>query len=177
MLVTALALAISLPSFNLPKFPSFRSPYASRVEKQKVAGWRIEKRVDRFTGQVGCRMTSDGMVYQNHEVRVPFPGFLEIYEIDVQNAVYRVDDRPAKAWADARWELVKTGSQLHLEDKTPWVSEVPIPADELLNAKTLSVRASGPRWLRTWDVSGFGQALEAARSSGCDAYAFRTAAP
>ncbi len=166
-MLTAVLAGISIfgHPLGLPSAPHFGP---DRVQAYSIGAWRLEQRTDKFTGQLACRLRARGMSYANQAVTFHFPGF-----VDTNNAVYRIDDGPAKRFADARWELVKGGTMLNRgPSSNPMAGDVPVPARELMGANGVSVRADRRWGVRNYDVRGLPQALETARQQGCTPESF-----
>jgi hypothetical protein len=163
--VTIFGQQINLPSWKTPHPLEFGP---ERVRNYSVGKWRLEMRTDKFTGELACRLKARGMSYANHAVTFHFQGF-----VDTNNAVYRVDGGPARKFADARWALVKGGTMLNRgPSSNPMAGDVPVPADEVMGARAVSVRANQDWGVRHYDVRGLPQALDVARQQGCTPESF-----
>ena len=163
--VTIFGQQINLPSWKTQHRLDFGP---ERVRNYSVGKWRLEMRTDKFTGELACRLKARGMSYANHAVTFHFQGF-----VDTNNAVYRIDGGPARKFADARWELVKGGTMLNRgPSSSPMAGDVPVPADEVMGATAVSVRANKDWGVRHYDVRGLPQALDVARQQGCTPESF-----
>ncbi|MCC7266011.1 MAG: hypothetical protein IT546_01585 [Caulobacteraceae bacterium] len=163
--VTLFGQQITLPSWKTPHRLDFGP---ERVRNYSVGKWRLETRTDKFTGELACRLKARGMSYANHAVTFHFQGF-----VDTANAVYRIDGGPARKFADARWELVKGGTMLNRgPSSSPMAGDVPVPANEVMGASAVSVRANKNWGVRHYDVRGLPRALDMAKEQGCTPESF-----
>jgi hypothetical protein len=135
-----------------------------RVQHAHVAGWRLEVRGDRFTGQTTCALRRDDIVYDHGVVT-----FALGHRVDTANATYRLDDGPVRRAGDVAVEAAGLGARFDSQNlDNPSNGEVRIPAKDLGDARKIYIRANTKMTHRIFDLAGLPRALEAAKARNCD---------
>jgi hypothetical protein len=146
-----------------------RSSDKVRNKTYQLKGWMMDIQKDGFTGQVRCHLFSMRTLSQG---RITYAQNTLGFELDpgqsTLNAWYRIDNRPAQRANDLYPRLVAervAGSEGSLENPTGGV--VLIPAADLANARTVTIRVNEQAAPKRFNLKGFDGALKAARYNGC----------
>lgn len=157
-----LALAL-LPSIFGPPFEAQSRHGHDATVVSKLSGWRLAERRDRFTGLAACRLSAHDMRYVHGVVTFSFA-----HRIDTANALFKVDDGPARTVGSVQPEAAGLGAALLSDDTwNPSDGRVLIPTSQLKGAQAVSIRPSAKARTRTFQLNGLEQALETARAQGC----------
>lgn len=142
----------------------FGPPAPPAVQKYRVAGWTAERRFNRFTGEVRCRLRRGSVTYEGGLMTLRLGR-----RVNTANAVFRVDGGQPRLAADVRFEAVSLGADIH-HDRLPNPSrgEVHIPARLLAAAGAVAVRPRADAGdVRTFRIAGLEAAIAAAAARGC----------
>ncbi len=136
-----------------------------RVERYQAApGWILYVRQDRFTGTTSCLMKGRKMTYRHGVLTFHFSR-----RTDTANALYRVDQGPARAVGLVGPEAAGLGAEFKSKNtKNPSDGKVHIPSAHLEAAQTVSVRPNKKRQATSFSLTGFDQALTVAKRLNCD---------
>ena len=163
--------ALSLSLFgHLPRLPALgrgrHDPAAAADGPRlpaRVGPWRVEGRLDRFSGTRGCAITAAGVSLHRGALlfRVAAGG-------DTRRAVFRIDGGPPRAVADV-FDRVET---LGFFPQRGWLrdprgGEAVLPAAEISAARTVTIRARTGARPERFKVSRLDEAMALARSAGC----------
>jgi hypothetical protein len=130
--------------------------------------WEFSQSKDRFTGRTQCDLfqgnrLSPSVSYANQSLTFAFPRKLNTLQAD-----YRVDGGPVRRWQDAFPKLVQVGANLQNGSMTnPTGGLVSLPAADLLNAHTVTIRPTPHSQPKLFTIDGFPNALSAAEARGC----------
>jgi len=124
---------------------------------------------DGFTGQMTCqlfklRTLSQGRITYAQDTL----GFELGKDVGVLKAWYKIDDQPALPWQSIFHRL--TAEHIKMDQgpvENPTGGVVYIPAPDLESAKSVTVRATPASKPHVFKLSGFQEALAAARANGC----------
>jgi hypothetical protein len=146
-----------------------RAGYKVRTKAYRLAGWDMRIERDGFTGQIRCRLFSPAGLGQG---RISYAsgvlGFHLDPDRDVAQAWYSIDDAAPRPWRDdypllvARRVSLEGGSLAN-----PTGGVLLIPQEKLTGARTVTVRAARGVSPKRFRLSGFEEALAAARANGC----------
>jgi len=129
----------------------------------KVGDWTAKVRSDQFTGEVSCSLVGR-RISLHRDTLVFHLG----RDIDTSQAFFRIDGGPARSVREPRLENETHGFFLDSGPiSNPSGGEVALPLSIVLGAKKVYVRASARYQPRAFDLSGFAQALAAAKAAGC----------
>lgn len=139
-------------------------------EPQRYAkdGWALTRTTDRFTGEVKCwlRSTDGRIAFQAAAV-----GFHLSRGADTVGAWYRIDGGAPVRWQDRYPALIASGAVIDGSSLAqPTDGWVWVPAEEIVPAKMVAIRAADRRAIRTFRVAGFKPMLDAAGRLGCPSY-------
>jgi hypothetical protein len=131
--------------------------------KFHIGAWTYEAQEDRFTKLKSCRLFRHSVTYA-HGALVFHLG----ERADTSEAVYRIDSSKTQPWRASAMELASNGVELQKDAlQNPSQGLAPIPARLLMDAKTVTIRASeGARPVR-FKIEGFAAAMKAAQTAGC----------
>ena len=128
-----------------------------------VGDWTAKVRTDRFTGEVTCSLTGQGMSFHRDTVV-----FHLGRSIDSSQAFFRVDAGAARSVREPRVENETHGFFLDSGPiDNPSGGRVALPLSMVKDAKQVLIRASTKHSPRAFDVSHLGEALTAAKAAGC----------
>jgi hypothetical protein len=140
-------------------------PAKAEVAKEvsEAAGWRIEKRTDRFSGDVACVVSRGDASVRHGSLVLSFGG-----KTDVTQGRFRVDDGPVRKLEDGLFE-VAAGHYPFFEDKktSPIRGKAALPLSYVAGAQTVTVQPSTKLRARTFSLDGLSQAVDAAKAAGC----------
>ena len=140
----------------------------SVVRMTHLGAWRMSVRTDRFTGAVSCRLFKGsafepGVAYAHASLAFRFSPRLSTLD-----AVYRVDQGPARLWTSIYPSLVQLRAMppaASLENPTGGL--VVLPMTELTAARTVTIRPSPDSQPKIFQVARIADALAQARALGC----------
>ncbi|HEY8616133.1 hypothetical protein [Phenylobacterium sp.] len=152
---------------TLALWPHFLTPgLEPEVRRQRVGGWTAERRLDRFTGEVSCRLHRGPVRYESGVVT-----FRLGRRVSTANALYRVDAGPPRLAADARFEAVSLGARLRYDGvRNPTRGEVHIPYRLVQGAKTAHVQSRPEGAVTPFQLAGLDAAIASAADAGCRDY-------
>jgi hypothetical protein len=153
----ALLLALAIWPFAHAKNPA-------PIRHQRLDGWTLQSRRDRFTGKVTCEIQRDRVTVSRQAVVFHFP-----IRINTYDASYRIDGGPLRKARDDADELAIMGFALHYDDlANPSAGFVRIPWRRIAQAQYVQIEPEP--FSRPWRfrLDGLDAALDAAKNRGCD---------
>jgi len=134
------------------------------AERFGTGHWQVRLQRDAFTGALSCelRSTDHRMIYQPGAL-----GFRQGHR-DTLHAWYRFDGGPALRWQDRYAAVIAAGVSVEgtgLDNPTAGI--VWLPAGDLTGISSVAIRSSVARRVRTFDVRGYPEMVDAARRRGC----------
>jgi hypothetical protein len=134
------------------------------IQNTRVAGWRLEVRRDRFTGESRCVLRKPGVTYGVGLITFRFAA-----DVDTANALLRTDTGPPRRVGLWAVEAAGLGARFDGPNlSNPSNGEVHVPAAELGSTRRVLIRPNERVAPRTFDVTGLSRAIEASKARGCD---------
>jgi hypothetical protein len=140
----------------------FEAPQTHTVYRH-VGGWTVKATTDRFTKAVTCSIRKGRVAFRNDVLIFHLGEYA-----DTSEAVFRVDDGPARSVHDATYDDQRRGYYRRggpLEN--PSAGEVALPSFYVTGAKWVYIRETPRNDLSWFNVSHFAEALALARSENC----------
>lgn len=157
-----IGVATALALWSVPSLPWANDARTQRSTPAK--GWVLEVRQDNFTGAKSCTIKARDMTYRHGVLTFRFGT-----SVDTANALYRVDQGPARSVGVVAPEAAGLGAEFKSRNtKNPSNGRVHLPTSQLQAAQTVSIRPNPGRRPQTFRLTGFETALSAARTQGCD---------
>ena len=128
-----------------------------------VSGWTVRVTSDHFTKEVSCSMSKGRVAFHNDVLVFHLGEFA-----DTSDAVFRVDGGPVRSVHEATYDDQRRGYYRNggpLEN--PSAGQVALPSFYVTGAKYVYIRETPRNGLSWFDVSGFADALAAARAMKC----------
>jgi hypothetical protein len=143
-------------------------PFASHpviTEARGVAKhWSFDLVKDRFSGGTSCHLNRGAV-----EVSKGFVAFKLGKAVDTADALYKIDDQPARRWRQVIPVLVAHG--LTVQDDSlanPSGGVVTLPLADVMNAHEVEIRPAGDRKPRSFPIYALSIAVERAAERGCE---------
>jgi hypothetical protein len=157
----AQAAALSLPFAGHPR--------DEHTQHHRFGPWSLSVTHERFAGEVKCKLAAHGADFEREAVVIRLGG-----GVDTSGAMYRVDGGPPRSVQADAMELAGMGFALHQDAlANPSGGLVRIPVHLLSGARQVSVQARPGGPVLRYRLDGLDVALDAARTEGCGAAAFR----
>jgi hypothetical protein len=147
-------------------FPGHAATF--RTTHQKVAGWTLNVRTNRFADDHRCRLAK-GPVSLTRDVLV----FRLSPGLDTAAARYRVDGGALHAASGDLMSVAQAGLAIYDDQlANPSGGLVRIPAERVRHAKRIAIQATAASTPKVFDLDGLDAALAQAAKLGCEPTAF-----
>lgn len=132
-------------------------------ELTRAGDWRIEKVVDRFSGDTACTLERGDVSVRHGALVLDLGG-----RTDVTNGRFRIDNGPVRGLDEGLLD-VAGGHYPFFAEKTsnPLRGKAALPLSYVAGASTVTVQPKATRRARTFSLSGLNEAVTAARATGC----------
>ena len=135
-----------------------------QVKHYALKGWRIDVGHDRFKNSTVCSIRKSTVLYSHGVLTFRFG-----HKVDTANAVFRVDDGPLLAVGSVAVKAAGLGAPFNGPNlNNPSDGAVYIPADDVGNARQVSIKPNSKMTHRVFGLTGLSQAIEAAKGQNCD---------
>jgi len=132
-------------------------------EVSRAGDWRIEKVVDRFSGQTACTLERGDLAVRHGALVVNLGR-----KTDVTNGRFRVDNGPVRSLTEGLTDVAAGHYPFFEDTKTsPIRGKAALPLAYVAGAQTVTVQPKPTRKAQTFALSGLTEALTAARATGC----------